>query len=61
MDKLFCENKFCIYQKQGICILDSVELDIQGNCTNCIYIDIQENALNKLKNKVIKDLQDQSS
>ena len=56
MTQLSCENEFCIYQKQGKCILESVQLDIQGNCADCIYIKIEEDPLNFLKEKVLKDL-----
>ena len=38
-----CENIFCIYwSKENICILDETELDINGTCTNCIYVDLDE-------------------
>ena len=56
MTQLSCENEFCIYQKQGHCILNSVNLDIQGNCLECIYVDIDEETLNNMKEKKLKDL-----
>ena len=56
MTRLFCENEFCIYQKQGKCILENVQLDIQGNCTDCTYINIEEDSLNNLKNNTLKNL-----
>lgn len=56
MTQLLCENEFCIYQKQGNCILKSVQLDIQGNCLECIYINVEEDTLNGLKNELLKDL-----
>ena len=56
MTGLSCENEFCIYQKQGNCILESVRLDIQGNCTDCIYINVEADTLNKLKEKLLRDL-----
>ena len=56
MIQLSCENEFCIYQKQGNCILKRVNLDIQGNCLDCIYINIDEAALNNMKEKLLKDL-----
>lgn len=55
MPQLFCENEFCIYQKQGNCILESVQLDIQGNCMDCIYIHIKKDDLNTLKEKLLED------
>lgn len=56
MTGLSCENEFCIYQKQGNCILKSVQLDIQGNCLDCIYINVEEDVLNSLKQKHLRDL-----
>jgi len=56
MVKLFCDNEFCIYQKQGKCILESVHLDIQGNCADCIYVRIKEDTLNHLKDKLLNHL-----
>ncbi len=56
MIQLSCENEFCIYQKQGTCILESVRLDIQGSCVDCIYIDVEEDTLNNLKEKLLIDL-----
>ncbi len=56
MTQLSCENEFCTYQKQGKCILESVQLDIQGNCTDCIYIKVEEETLNKLKEKLLREL-----
>ena len=57
MIRLSCENEFCIYQKQGTCVLESVQLDIQGNCVDCIYINVEKDTLNKLKEALLKDLQ----
>ena len=56
MLQLSCENEFCIYQKQGICILESIQLDIQGNCMDCIYVNIEESVLNNLKDKLLREL-----
>ena len=58
MTQLFCENEFCIYQRQGNCMLESVQLDIQGNCVDCIYINVEEDTLNNLKEKLLKNLYD---
>ena len=46
-----CENYFCIYQNKGVCLLDSIELDIQWQCKECIYLDIDEEDLQLLKSK----------
>ncbi len=53
---LSCENEFCIYQSEGKCILESVQLDIQGNCVDCIHIKVEEDTLNNLKRTLLRDL-----
>ncbi len=58
MARLSCENEFCIYQKQGNCILESVQLDIRGNCIDCIYVNIDENTLCNLKEQLLKKFGD---
>ena len=52
-----CENTFCIYQHNDNCMLDHVSIDSLGMCTECIYPDIDENALNRAKSKFLKDRQ----
>ena len=37
-----CENHFCVYQADGRCTLDEVQLDITGSCTECIYVELDE-------------------
>ena len=44
-----CENYFCVYQENGTCILNNIELDIQGLCKDCTYPDFDENELQNLK------------
>ncbi len=46
-----CENCFCIYQENGKCILDEINLDITGQCDSCIYVDIPKKDLEKYKNR----------
>ena len=46
-----CQNFFCVYQKQGECILDEITLDIDGRCEDCIYVNINDDLLQKLKVK----------
>lgn len=52
-----CENYLCIYEKDGDCLLKSIELDVMGQCKECIYISIEEEYLDKLKTKsrIIED------
>ena len=56
MTVLSCENEFCIYQKQGSCILESVQLDTQGGCQDCIYVTVEEDTLSDLKERLLSKL-----
>ena len=51
-----CENSFCIYQSKGKCMLDEVEIDDLGMCTECIVPDIDEEILNQAKEKGLKNM-----
>ena len=42
-----CKNYFCIYWKEDNCVLREISLDIQGNCEDCIYININKEMLDK--------------
>ncbi len=53
-----CENYFCLYQNDGQCTLDSIEIDINGSCATCIYVDIQEDELRSLKQKQLDSLEE---
>ena len=44
-----CENIFCIYWHGQECTLTSISLDIQGRCIDCIYVNLGENHLKKLR------------
>ncbi len=46
-----CENIFCIYQKKGECVLEFVDHDFFGNCTECICVEIEESLLNEMKKR----------
>ena len=56
---LKCENKFCIYCDKEKCTLENIELDIIGQCTECIYPNIDGEVLRKAKgqtrNKIMAD------
>lgn len=49
-----CENVFCVYEKDGKCILDKVSLDITGQCTECITVEIENVIIAKAKNNFLK-------
>ncbi len=53
-----CENKFCIYQNEGKCTLNKVDIDSLGMCADCIYPDIDEKILNQAKLKLLREYQE---
>lgn len=56
-DNMKCDNYLCIYEENGVCTLDNIELDIMGQCRDCIYINVEEQQLLKLKMKTIKSVE----
>lgn len=46
------ENCFCVYQENGKCLLDKINIDITGQCECCIYIDIPKPELDNYKNQL---------
>ena len=51
-----CENHFCIYENAGFCLLEYIELDTQGQCKECIYVNIEEEKLKALKRQSLLNL-----
>lgn len=48
-----CENEFCIYWKEEQCCLNEISLDIMGCCQECIYVEIEEQVLQRVREKAI--------
>ena len=53
---MHCENFLCIYEKNGKCLIEGIDLDIMGQCTSCIYPNFEKEVLQRYKEKTIKDL-----
>ncbi len=51
-----CENCFCVYEYDGSCLLEHIELDIQGQCKECVYINIEDTALTTAKTRLLQSL-----
>ena len=56
-----CENNFCVYQCKGKCMLDKIEIDRLGMCTECIYPDLDKEILNQAKLKLLKKFQKENN
>lgn len=44
-----CENLYCIYEQNGKCILDEIEINSVGMCSECILLPIPIDAADKMK------------
>lgn len=53
-----CDNVFCIYEENGQCILEHIEVDFTGRCKECIFPDINEIILKSKKEKTRRDFFD---
>ncbi len=51
---MLCENKFCLYQENRECGVSEIELDISGLCKICIYVNITDKQLSKIKDEHIR-------
>lgn len=49
-----CENYFCIYQFNGECTIETIDINRLGMCTECIYPDIDREFLSQAKLKLLK-------
>lgn len=56
---MLCKNVFCIYWQQENYILSKVSMDIQGRCEECIYVDIDEDRLEKDRNQTLHSFIDE--
>lgn len=52
--ELLCENKFCIYFKDGEYVMNSISLDEMGFCSQVYQVDIEEDYLDFKRNKLLK-------
>lgn len=57
---MLCENLFCIYWSNDECVLDNISLDIQGSCTSCIYVNIDESILKSQRKNITPNFQKSS-
>ena len=52
-----CLKELCIYQKDDKCMLDSIELDNNGCCESCIFVNIPSNLLEYEKENLRRRLE----
>ena len=44
-----CSNCWCIYEEDGLCCLDEIDIDSLGHCSECINVSIDDEILDILK------------
>lgn len=54
MGKIRCENSMCIYEKNGLCILDEIEINVLGMCDECILPNFDEKSIKAAKRETLK-------
>jgi len=54
--KIKCEYKYCIYEENELCILDSTTINSTGLCENCILPTFDNKLLSELKDETLKQL-----
>lgn len=51
-----CDNMFCVYEENGKCALAEISLNAQGQCQECIQINLEKNALETAKAHTLRSL-----
>ena len=44
-----CGMEFCLYNKDGNCLFDSIDINGAGQCAECVYTVLPPDVLNKYK------------
>lgn len=50
---IFCEYTFCIYQRDGKCLLENITVNGFGSCQECICVDMDREMLEKRKRELL--------
>lgn len=48
-----CNFNLCIYQLNGFCTIDCIEINEWGMCDTCILIDMEDDFLQEKKNEAL--------
>lgn len=51
---MLCEQELCIYQNDGKCTLQTIHIDRLGQCSECLYPDIDKQYLKKIKHDFLE-------
>ena len=53
-----CENEYCIYNKDYLCILDEINIDSLGMCDSCILLKLEKDFLTNEKEKQLNEIEE---
>ncbi len=56
---MLCENKFCIYWRNGHCCLEYISLDAMGRCREMVLVNLPETSLAKKRIEALSHFADQ--
>ncbi len=48
-----CQFAFCVYQSDGMCLLDSISIDSMGMCEDCIVVNLDDAVLQEKKQETL--------
>lgn len=46
-----CENRLCVYYQDHRCLLESITLDILGQCEACLLIDLTDREIARARQR----------
>ena len=52
-----CEFNYCIYNKNGSCLFESVKINLLGMCDQCIIVSIPDERLDRLKQQTMQEIE----
>ena len=47
------ENQLCVYWLDNVCTLSDIHLDNQGNCGDCLQIELTEKELKEVRERTL--------
>ncbi len=51
---MVCDQELCVYQCDGKCRLETIHIDRLGQCSECLYPDIDKEYLEKIKHDFLE-------
>jgi len=51
-----CEFDYCIYNKEHTCILDEIQIDSLGMCSECEIISVSKESVEKYKRTRLEEI-----